>query len=633
MRYALAEAGVATCDVDVGTGRGQASPEFFEMMGLPFPADGRFDLSQWIDRLYPVDAERVLGESRRCARESATYAETYRILRADTGAMRWVQAIGHRVDDSVTGHQRFLMLCWDVTDRKRAEAAARLSDERLRLAMQGFGMGVWEADADAQTMKWSDTLFAMFGCLPSPDQRVPYEWWQTVVHPDDAGKVRRQIEEARRTGLPFVSEYRIRRADTHECRWITGIGRRDIDPYTGHTVATGFAMDVTDRRRAEQALLEADRRKDEFLAVLAHELRNPLAPVANALHLLQMPDLPADGQRHAREIIERQFRQLTRLVDDLLDVSRVVRGLLRLRRERVALAAVLDAAVETARPVIAVRHHELVTDLPPEPVWLDADPVRLAQVFANLLTNSAKYTDPGGRIHMTAGIDGNRLHVTIRDTGIGIAPDMLGRIFDMFAQAKPALERSEGGLGIGLGLARAIIDLHGGRIEASSEGPGRGSEFRVELPLAGAITAAAAPAPADAAPAPPSRLRVLVADDNRDAAESLSMLLELQGHEVRTALGGEEALAAGAAFGPHVALLDIGMPGLNGYEVAARMRTEDWGARALLVAITGWGQAEDKRRAEDAGFDRHLTKPVAFDTLQSLLADAVARFASSRCAK
>jgi PAS domain S-box-containing protein len=360
-----------------------------------------------------------------------------------------------------------------------------------------------------------------------------------------------------------------------------------------------------------------DRRKDEFLAMLAHELRNPLAPIRNASHFLRARG-PAELQ-WAADVIERQVHQMTRLVDDLLDVSRITRGKIELRRERVDLASVLKTAIEATRPLVEKWEHELTTVIPPEPVRLDADPTRLAQVFSNILTNAAKYTDQGGHIRLTVEPQGEQVLVRVKDDGIGIPKEALPSVFDLFTQLPGAEGRSEGGLGIGLTLVRRIVELHGGAVEARSDGPGRGSEFLVRIPIARETTAAAGRPGEGGTVAPPAR-RILVVDDNQDAADTLGMLLGMTGNEVEIAHDGLAAVEAVAGFRPDVVLLDLGLPKLSGYEVARRIRGGEGGARILLVALTGWGQEEDRRRSKDAGFDHHLTKPVEFDELQRLLA-------------
>jgi PAS domain S-box-containing protein len=388
--------------------------------------------------------------------------------------------------------------------------------------------------------------------------------------------------------------------------------------------------DVTAQRAAQRALIEseaasreADRRKDVFLATLSHELRNPLAPIRNAARLLEFPSLTGEEFQRSRLIISRQVRHMASLLDDLLDVSRITRGVLTLKKEIVGLRGLFEAAVETARPSIDTKRHTLSVEWPDERIQLEADPVRLTQVVTNLLTNAAKYTDPEGRITLGWRAEAGTIVIFVRDTGIGIAPHMLTQVFEMFSQVAPDKARAEGGLGIGLALVNGLVDLHGGRVEARSAGLERGSEFLVYFPNS-LIEAEPPPESAGGFAAPASRpLRVLIADDNRDSAESLGMLLGLSGHEVHLAHDGLDAFAVAAAKLPDVALLDIGMPGMDGYEVAANIRREPWGSGITLIAITGWGQEDNKRTARRAGFDHHLTKPVDSAMLESILATVV----------
>jgi signal transduction histidine kinase len=388
-------------------------------------------------------------------------------------------------------------------------------------------------------------------------------------------------------------------------------------------LAAELAQKAEALARLNQEIQEAHRRKDEFLAMLAHELRNPLAPLRNALHILRLDPLggPAAGQ--ALEIAERQVGHLARLIEDLLDVSRITRGKIELRKEPVEFGHVIARAVESTGPLFAAGGHTLEVVGPPEPLWLQADPTRLEQVLANLLNNAAKYTEPGGRITLTAGREGQEVVLRVRDTGIGIPADMLERVFDLFTQAHRSLASSyQWGLGIGLALVRRLVELHGGSVQAFSEGPGTGSEFVVRLPLQ-AEPVAVPPESAAGGGRPAARpRRVLVVDDNQDAAQSLACLLELEGHEVRTAHDGTAALETARAFPPDVVLLDIGLPGLDGYQVARRLRELLGLEQALLVAVTGYGQEEDRRRAEEAGFDHHLAKPVDLEALHELLAGA-----------
>ena len=378
--------------------------------------------------------------------------------------------------------------------------------------------------------------------------------------------------------------------------------------------------DITGHKEAEAALKEADRRKDEFLATLAHELRNPLAPVRNAVEVLRMkgPDIP---ELHwARDIIDRQTQAMTRLIDDLMDISRINQGKIELKREQIQLAKIVQGAVETSRPLIEEMGHTLTVTLPPVRVIVDADLTRLAQVFLNLLNNAAKYTERGGRIDLRADLQGSDVVVSVADTGIGIPADKLPTLFEMFSQVEVALSRSQGGLGIGLCLVKRLVEMHSGSVEAKSGGPGQGSEFVVRLPIVVEQTYPRQASDDGDKAQPTSDLRILVVDDNRDAAESLAMLLKMMGNNIHTAYDGEEAVAAAGKFRPHVVRCDIGLPKLNGYEACRQMKAQAWEKKMILIAVTGWGQDDDRRKSQEAGFDHHMVKPVDPQALMKLLA-------------
>jgi PAS domain S-box-containing protein len=373
--------------------------------------------------------------------------------------------------------------------------------------------------------------------------------------------------------------------------------------------------DISERRRSEQVLLDADRRKDEFLATLAHELRNPLAPIRNAMRIISLRADSDAGVRKAREVVERQLKHMVRLIDDLMDVSRITRGRLELHPERIDVEAAVKMAAETSQPLLDKNHHVLRIQSP-QGVFVQADPTRLAQVFANLLNNSAKYSPPGSEISIKIACEGRHAVVSVSDNGVGIPASMLPRIFDMFVQLEQSGQRE--GLGIGLTLVKRLVELHGGQVEASSLGAGQGSTFKIILPLAD-NPPPESPHESAMNVAPTYRARILVADDNRDAADTLSALLELDGHEVRTAYDGVEALRIAEQFAPQIALLDIGMPKLNGYQTARRIREQSWGSSILLVALTGWGQEQDRRQATEAGFNCHLVKPGDPQTIGALI--------------
>jgi signal transduction histidine kinase len=376
-------------------------------------------------------------------------------------------------------------------------------------------------------------------------------------------------------------------------------------------------------RAREEQLKEASRRKDEFLAMLAHELRNPLAPIRNALQIMRLADGDAAEVGQARDLMERQVHNLVRLIDDLMDVSRITRGKIVLRPERLNLATVVQSALEISRPLIEAAGHELTVELPPQPVYVQADAARLAQVLANLLNNATKYTEPGGHILLTAEQNGAQVVVRVRDTGIGIPAELLPDIFGLFVQVPAAIERSQGGLGIGLTLVKILVEMHGGSVEAHSAGPRQGSEFTVRLPVAseaGARQEQQRHLPADPPPDRLPTLRILVVDDNREAANTLGLLLKLAGHEVRVAYDGPAALEAARTFQPQVLLQDIQMPGMSGFEVARRLRAQSARGNPMFVALTGYGSDDDRRQCLEAGFDHHLVKPVELDTLEKILA-------------
>lgn len=373
-------------------------------------------------------------------------------------------------------------------------------------------------------------------------------------------------------------------------------------------------------RGTEQALREADQRKDAFLAILAHELRNPLAPIRNAAYILNSAKMRPRDVQWAQSVISRQVTQMSRLLDDLLDISRITQNKIHLKKERVELTSVLDSAVEAARPLIDGKHQRISINLPSMVPAFQADPVRLTQVVTNLLTNAAKYTDAGGLIDLSARIDGETLILSVKDSGVGISADALAKIFQIFSQVDDTLSRADGGLGIGLALTKGLVELHGGVIEARSDGPQLGSEFVVRIPMFSLAPSQTGPSSV-ALTEPSVDRRVLVADDNRDAAESLALLLELAGYEVRVASSGQAAVTLARAFRPEIAIIDIGMSDMDGYEVAQSLRREPWSVGLVLIALTGWGQDTDRDRARAAGFDHYLTKPVDPFRIEALIGD------------
>jgi PAS domain S-box-containing protein len=504
----------------------------------------------------------------------------------------------------------------DITDRKRAQRALRESEQRFRFLAETIPSIIWTAGPDG-TINYANRRWLEF-CGSTPEQ-TPVTWPQLTIHPDDYEHCMSRWHEALSTGSNYEVEVRYRRYDG-VYRWFMSraVPLRDS---IGQIISWfGVTIDIHDQKEMQEHLRDVDRRKDEFLATLAHELRNPLAPIRNSVQLLLMTDAEPAAREQAAKIIERQVSHLVRLVDDLLEVSRITRGKIELRKESVDLAEVVNTAVETSRPLIDAANHTLEVQLPTEPLLAEIDAVRISQVIANLLNNAAKYTEPGGRIFLTVRAEDGDLIISVRDNGVGIPADMLGRVFEMFAQGDRSLSRSQGGLGIGLTLSQRLIHLHGGTIEALSEGPGLGSEFIVRLPrlmrvINGESDIAALPANGKSG----SELRILVVDDNIDSAESLGLWLRLMGHNVRMVNEGLAAVEAAREYHPDVVVLDIGLPDVDGCQVAQWLRQDPEMKGVLLIALTGYGRDEDRQRCYDAGFDEHLIKPVEPSLLEGLL--------------
>jgi PAS domain S-box-containing protein len=519
----------------------------------------------------------------------------------------------------------------ELEGRRKAERALRVSEERLRLAAEAAQFGTYDADlvrGEIHSTLETRRILGLAGDAATP---LDAQALLDQIHPED----RQQVLDATAAsfdpaGTGIVdTEHRIV-LPGGAVRWIMVRGRTTFRKHGERRRAvrsTGTMIDITKRKQAEEKLVEADRRKDTFLAMLAHELRNPLAALRISLDVVRMAEGSPDQAAKSCQIMERQLEALVRLVDDLVDVSRVIRGKMELQIKRVELQSVLQRAVDESAVFVREAGHDLSVDLGERSIFLDADPIRLSQVFTNLLSNAAKYTPAGGHVELSVERDRDRVRVSVRDDGFGIAAADLKSIFEMFGQAHGPLERGHKGLGIGLSLARSLVEKHGGVIGAHSDGPGKGSRFDVWLPVAGgaeleaAESAARAAAPPLDAPRPVGEKsrRVLVVDDNRDAASSLAKWVEILGHETRCAFDGFEALAVAAGFRPHLVLLDIGLPEMNGYEVARRIRAQEWGEKMILAAVSGWGRDADRDEAKRAGFDRHLTKPPQPQSLRDLL--------------
>jgi signal transduction histidine kinase len=512
----------------------------------------------------------------------------------------------------------------DQAERHRAADYRRLEvgEKRLRLALEAGRMRVWELDIETGEVRWSTNPANSQGA-PGPKAPPNLDAFLSLVHPDDRTLVSRTIAGAVDDETEYEVEFRFLWPD-RSLHWTTAKGTVVRDHLGRPLRLIGVSTDVTERRRLEEELkaraaelAEADRRKDEFLAMLAHELRNPLAALTTALHLLAQK---AGGGDRFLEMAGRQVKQLVRLVEDLLDVSRITQGRITLRREIVDLADVVARAIETVPQLAEPRAHALSVSLPAEPIRLEGDPARLAQVFANLLGNAAKYTPAGGSIRLTADRVGHDVLVRVADTGAGLAPELRAHIFDLFVQADTSLDRARGGLGIGLTVVRHLVELHGGQVEARSPGVGRGSEFLVCLPTRRAPLARNDGAPSGAEGAVSGRsLKVLVVEDNQDTAESLAMILQTWGHEARVALDGLTALDVAQRYRPDVVLSDVGLPHMDGYALARRLRERMEFGRPVLIALSGYGRDEDRRLAREAGFHHHLVKPPNLEKLSELL--------------
>ena len=494
--------------------------------------------------------------------------------------------------------------------------ALRESETRLQALFANAAVGIAELTSGGQFTLVNDALCEILG---ESREHLTGRAMTEVAHAedrDDIAQLLMRLNLGRQEA--FVGERRFVRRDG-ETIWVKLSIALTHEPGEKDVRAVAVIEDITERKQAEEDLREADRRKDEFLATLAHELRNPLAPIRNSLHIFRMTGVQNPAVERVADMMERQVQHMVRMVDDLIEVSRISRGKIELRKERVELASVLRNAIDTSLPLVEASRHKLSVGIPTEPIVLEADPVRLSQVFANLINNSAKYTPEGGKIDVNVKVEGGQAVVCVEDNGEGIPPNMLPRVFNMFTQVNTG-SRAQGGLGIGLTLSRTLVHLHGGTIEAKSEGLGKGCQFLVKLPLAEpAETAETVSGPQALSGQPLAHRRVLVVDDNHDAADSLGMLLEFLGAEVKIVHDGKSALAAMGEFNPTAVLLDLGMPGMNGLEVARRMREDPKFRDTTLVAVTGWGQREDRRRTHEAGFDYHLVKPADLGALQAIL--------------
>jgi PAS domain S-box-containing protein len=581
----------------------RANQAQLDLLGFPAPEY----VGQHVSRFH-MDADAIESVLERLRAGEVLHNLPLR-LRCQDGAVKHavISASGRWQNGRLTDSRWFTL---DVTDRRRADEVRGL----LAAVVESTEDAVISKALDGRILSWNAGAQAMFGY--TPEEIVGHH--VDLIVPEHLRPLEREFLDRVARAERVMPVETLRVAKDGEVLDVALTISPIRDPGGRIIGASSIARDIRGRKALEESLRESDRRKDEFLAVLAHELRNPLAPIRNGVAALRLA-LPDDRTlRSTGDIIERQVRQMARLLDDLLDVSRITHNKLDLRKEQLTLRTVLDAAQETCRPVVEAASQAISMTMPAAPIHLHGDPVRLAQVFSNLISNASKYSHPGATIRISAEVRGSEVTVSVADDGIGIQPEALPAIFEMFSQATQARTRAQGGIGIGLSLVRGLVELHGGRVSARSEGIGRGSTFEVRLPL-GAGVAARPVADTDGGAERPVHRRVLIADDNRDGAESLAMVMTVFGCEVRTAYDGASAVRTAESFEPEVVFLDLGMPGMDGFEAARRIRSLPGGSTTVLIALTGWGQERDRQRTSEAGFDAHLVKPIDPLSMRSFL--------------
>lgn len=500
----------------------------------------------------------------------------------------------------------------DISAQKRAARALKASEERFRLMADAAPVLIWMTDTEDRATWFNRRWLDFTG--QSMDESIRNGGWTAGLHPDERQQVLQNFRQHCKAHEHYTMEHRLRRADG-EYRWllVNALPLQYDDVFSGYI---GSCVDITDRKQAEETLRLEDRRKTEFIATLAHELRNPLAPIRNALEILNIAEYEPELWSRSRDIIERQLSHMVRLVDDLLNISRINQDKLALRTERVELAPLIEQALETVQSFAEQQGHKIEVRGADQAVTLQADPVRLTQILSNLLSNACKFTPAGGDITLSVLPRGDDVFISVKDTGVGLAANEIHRIFDLFQQSEKSKAHSPGGLGIGLTLAKRLVEMHGGNISVSSPGLGQGTTFTINLPVI------AAPVPQQQTIQPALDLgsqRILVVDDNEDSAETLAVLLRLDGHDVRVAYDGPQALQEAEQYRPNLILLDLGLPGLDGIEVCRSLRARPWGDYLSIIALTGWGQEEDREQSRAAGFDEHLVKPVSHDQLVAVL--------------
>jgi len=611
LNRAQAVAHVGSWRLDVRNDRLEWSDENFRIFGIP--KDTHLTYQSFLDAVHPADRESVDAAWKE-ALTGKPYDIEHRII-ADR-KVKWVRELAELEFDEHGSLLGGFGTTEDITDIKSSQEALQHEQALLRQVIDAVPSVIFVKDREGRFLLGNEALARYYGT--SVENLIGLSNENINPHADEVAKFNQEDLEIFTTCRAMViPEEKVTHADG-VVHWYSTV-KIPLTDGDGCSKLLGVATDITDRKRAEEALRLTDRRKDEFLAILAHELRNPLAPIRNSVQLLKMHKTTDSQLAWSTDVIDRQVNHMVRLLDDLLDIARIMQGKVRLEIERLELNDIVNNAVETSRPLIESRRQELIISQTAPPQWLLGDHVRLAQVLSNLLNNAAKYTDEGGKIMLTVTRENSNAVIEVKDTGIGISADILPHIFDLFSQASHTLAHSQGGLGIGLTLVRHLVQIHGGTVTAMSAGIGQGSSFTVRLPTLPMDAPVAESALAEPA-LPMPNLRILVVDDYADAAESLMMLLQAKGHEVQIADCGLKALEKAQAFRPQVVVLDIGLPDLDGYETAKRLRALPETQNAVLIALTGHGQPEDCSRSQSAGFNHHLLKPLNFDELSALLA-------------
>ncbi len=584
-------------------------------------ADVPNEASWWFNQIHPDDRQ---GLTEVYDSDDERVVNQYRVRHRD-GSYRQVEDRAILFRDASGRASKIIGCTFDISERMAALQALQTERNQRIMAAELTGLGVWSWDLVRDEIVWDDQIFRIYGVEPTAGGKVSYDTWRDRILTEDLEESERVLHEAVLTGRQSKRIFRIKRLSDGEVRTIEALDSMVRDENGNPLVIIGSNLDNTDRLLAEESLkklagdlAESDQRKGEFIAMLSHELRNPLSPLK--LGIQALPGLSDDpkGVLEMAQMLERQVDQMVRLIEDLLDTSRISRGTIELRREMVTLDSVLLLAIDSVRPMISAARHEFNVDLPHETITLHADPTRISQIIGNLLHNAVKFTPDGGRIELHAYPEDGKVRICVRDNGIGIAPSEQDRIFDLYSQVSTSITKQIG-LGIGLTVVRNLVEMHGGSVEVRSEGAGFGTEFIVTLPTVSAAPATPRTYPLANTHEEPNKRRILVVDDNRDAAHMLCALLQMMGHDATPAYDGLEAVEHAEKLRPDTIILDIGLPKLDGYDACRHIRSQSWGKDISMVALTGWGQEEDRRKAEDAGFDGHVVKPADLATMTRVL--------------